>query len=74
MIEKALEEEVVFESLGILCHVTCRNIDIGQGFVDVLSCRDTIGIGPQGLCQALLDLLDGRVDAERICVIVSSSF
>jgi hypothetical protein len=46
MIEEALKEEVVFERLGILRHITCRSVDIGQRFTDVLTCSDTICIGP----------------------------
>jgi hypothetical protein len=45
MIEEAFIEEVVFERLGILCHVTCRNVDVGQRFTDVLTCGDTIYVG-----------------------------
>src|SRR5580698_6333274 len=65
VVEETLEEEIVFESLGILCHVPCRNINIGHGFIDVLSCCDTICIGPESLGQALLNLLDCCISAGR---------
>ena len=61
MVEKALEEEVVFESLGILGHVACCDVDIAQGLTDVLSRRNSVCVGPQGLCQALMDLLNRRI-------------
>src|ERR1700743_2222808 len=60
-VEETLKEEVVFESLGILSHVACCNVDIAQGLIDVLSCCNSIRVRSQSLCQALMDLLKRRI-------------
>src|ERR1700722_5991408 len=61
MLEKTLEEEVGFESLSVFGHVTCCDIRIAQGLTDVLSRCNSVCVGSQGLCQALMNLLNRRV-------------
>src|ERR1700733_7865471 len=61
VVEKALEEEVVLESLGILSPVPRRSIVIPQGLIVVLPCCAVIHIRPKSLGQAFVHLFDRRI-------------